>query len=121
TADAVRLEALQSSTFKTLAEAVRVLRIEERYHLEHATAWFERLASGPVEARQRFHDALGDALPEAMALFEPLPGEDALLADGTMPASSEQMLARWLGAVGTDLERAGLERVLETGSDAAVG
>jgi len=38
-----------------------------------------------------------------------------------MPASSEQMLARWLGAVGTDLERVGLERVLETGSEAEVG
>ena len=121
TADDVRLGALQASTFKELAELVRVLRVEERYHLEHARAWFERLATGPVDARQRFGDALADALPEAMALFEPLPDEDALRSDGAMPASSEDLLTTWLSVVGTDLERVGLERVLETGTEAEVG
>ena len=121
TADEVRLEALRTSPFKELAELVRVLRIEEAYHLEHARAWFERLATGPVEARQRFGDALSDALPEAMALFEPLPDEPTLAADGTMPASSEELLTRWLATIGADLERVGLERVMETGSEADIG
>jgi len=121
TADDVRLDALKGSTFKELAEVVRVLRIEEGYHLEHARAWFERLATGPVDARQRFGDALSDALPEAMALFEPLPGEDAMTSDGTMPASNEEQLTRWLGIIGADLERVGLERVLETGSEEDIG
>jgi len=121
TADAVRLEALSASTFKELAEVVRVLRTEERYHLEHARVWFRRLAAGPVEARQRFSDALADALPEAMAIFEPLPDEEALLADGALPRSGDAMLAAWLDVVGKDLEDAGLERVLEAGADAPVG
>ena len=121
TADDVRLEALAETTFKELAEAIRVLRIEERYHLEHARAWFRRLAMGPVEARQRFSDALADALPEAMAIFEPLPSEDALRADTTLPLSNEDMLSSWLERVGRDLEDVGLERVLEAGADAPVG
>ena len=121
TADAVRLEAFARSTFKELSEAVRVLRIEERYHLEHARAWFLRLATGPVEARRRYTDALAEAFPEAMALFEPLPGEDALLADGTMPRSGEEMLASWLATVGADLESVGLDRVMEAGEETPVG
>jgi len=121
TADSERLEALTASTFKELAEAVRVLRIEERYHLDHARAWFRRLASGPVEARQRYADALAGALPEAMALFEPLPDEEALLADETLPLSNSTMLSAWLERVGGDLEDVGLERVLEAGDEASVG
>jgi ring-1,2-phenylacetyl-CoA epoxidase subunit PaaC len=121
TADAVRLEALTDSTFKEMAEALRVFRLEERYHLDHARAWFERLATGPVEARQRYADAISEALPEAMAMFEPLPGEDALIADGTMPRSGEDMLARWLEGLGSDLEAVGLDVVLEAGAEPSVG
>jgi len=121
TADAVRLEALAGSEFKELAEAARVFRLEERYHLEHARAWFRRLASGPVEARQRFSDALADALPEAIAIFEPLPMEEQLTADGSLPERNEDMLAAWLAGVGAQLEEVGLERVLEAGAEASVG
>lgn len=121
TADAVRLEALLGSTFKELAELLRVLRLEERYHLEHARVWFERLATGPVEARQRFAEAMSQAFPEAMAIFEPLPGEEALLSDGTLPRSGEDMLADWLETLGADLESVGLDAVLESGAEPAVG
>lgn len=121
TADAVRLEALRSSTFKELVEALRVIGLEERYHTDHARVWFERLSTGPVEARQRFAQAMSDALPEAMAIFEPLPGEDALLADGTLPRSGEDMLASWLERVGADLEAVGLDAVLEAGAEPGVG
>jgi ring-1,2-phenylacetyl-CoA epoxidase subunit PaaC len=98
-----------------------VFRIEEGYHLEHARVWFRRLSLGPVEARQRFSDALADALPEAMALFEPLPAEEELLADGALPVPNEEMLSVWLERVGADLEEVGLERVLEAGAEAPVG
>src|SRR5919197_3590798 len=44
TADAVRLEALAASSWKELAELIGVIRLEEKYHLDHAWAWFRRLA-----------------------------------------------------------------------------
>jgi len=111
-ADDVRLAALESSSFADLAAAVRTLRLEERYHLEHARQWFTRLATGPVEARQRLAEGLEAALPEAIALFEGLPEEDALLADGTLVDSNEHLLGEWLARIGHDLEAASLDWVL---------
>ena len=113
TADAVRLEALQESSWADLAELVGVIRLEEKYHLDHGEAWFRRLAGGPVEARQRLAAGLSEALAEAVALFEPLPQEDRLMADGTLPATSEELLARWLERLGTELEEVSLDYVLE--------
>jgi len=111
-ADDVRLAALEGSSFAELAAAVKTVRLEERYHLEHAREWFRRLAGGSVEARQRFAEGLEAALPEAMALFEALPSEEELLAGGAMPRSSEVLLAEWLERVGRDLEEASLDWVL---------
>ena len=111
-ADDVRLAALEGSSFAELAAAVKTVRLEERYHLEHAREWFRRLAGGSVEARQRFAEGLEAALPEAMAVFESLPSEEELLAGGAMPRSSEDLLAEWLERVGRDLEEASLDWVL---------
>jgi ring-1,2-phenylacetyl-CoA epoxidase subunit PaaC len=109
----VRLEALASSSWTELAEVVRVIRLEETYHLDHARAWFERLSGGPVEARQRYADGMAAALGEAVTLFEPLPGEGSLVADGILPRSSDSMLAQWLEQLGQDLESVSLDFVLE--------
>jgi ring-1,2-phenylacetyl-CoA epoxidase subunit PaaC len=111
-ADDVRLAALERSSFAELAAGVRTIRLEERYHLEHAREWFGRLAGGSVEARQRLAEGLEVALPEAMALFEALPEEQALMADGALPASSEDLLGEWLERVGRVLEEASLDWVL---------
>ena len=120
-ADDERLAALEATTFKELAEAVRVLRLEERYHLEHADAWFRRLAEGPVDARHRFAEALAQAYPDAVTLFEPLESEPALLADGTLPRSNEELLAAWSARVAERLASVGLERVVESGVEARAG
>jgi len=100
TADDVRLRALRSSSLKELRETAEIFLLEERYHLDHARAWFSRLADGPVEARRRFGDALTKAIGEAVALFEPLEDEAALLSEGTLPRANEDLLAEWLGVVG---------------------
>ena len=112
TADDVRLRALADSSWKELADAVGTIRLEERYHLEHAQRWFERLAGGPVEARQRFAEGIEAAVGEAMALFEALPEEPALLEDGVLPRPNEELLGEWLPRVGEELEGASLDWVL---------
>jgi len=112
TADDVRLRALQASALKELREVVALFLLEERYHLEHANAWFHRLAEGPVDARKRFAEALSMTIGEAVALFEPLENEDELVSSGVMPHSSETLLGEWLSLVGAALEAAGLEHVL---------
>ncbi|HEV3474523.1 MAG TPA: 1,2-phenylacetyl-CoA epoxidase subunit PaaC [Actinomycetota bacterium] len=119
TADDVRLAALEDSSFAELAAAVKTIRLEERYHLDHARQWFSRLAAGPVQARQRFAEGLEAAMGEAMALFETLPGEKVLVDDGVLPASNEELLAEWLGRVGQQLEEATLDWVLTEHARAA--
>jgi ring-1,2-phenylacetyl-CoA epoxidase subunit PaaC len=113
TADAVRLEAIAESSWTELGELVGVIRLEEKYHLDHARAWFRRLAEGPLEARQRFADGLASALADAVALFEPLPDEDALVRDAVLPSPSEALLSTWLEQLGDDLEAVSLDYLLE--------
>ncbi|MCA1833631.1 MAG: 1,2-phenylacetyl-CoA epoxidase subunit PaaC [Actinomycetota bacterium] len=121
TADEIRLGGLSQSSFKELVQLFTVFRPEERYHTVHARTWFSRLADGPVDAKHRFSEALASLMGEAVALFEPLPAEESLREDGTMPVPSEQMLGRWLDGVTRDLESFGLERVLEERSEPAIG
>jgi ring-1,2-phenylacetyl-CoA epoxidase subunit PaaC len=53
TADDARTSALIGTTFKELAELLRVVRLEERYHLEHARvrAHHRGAAVDPAHAR----------------------------------------------------------------------
>ncbi len=112
TADDVRLAALEASSFKDLADVVRTIRLEERYHLEHARLWFRRLADGPVQAREKLAEGLERAVPEAVAIFESLPEEERLLAGGDLPTPTADLLAAWLGRLGDDLESVSLDYVL---------
>jgi ring-1,2-phenylacetyl-CoA epoxidase subunit PaaC len=112
TVDEVRLEALAESAWNGLAELVKVMQLEEKYHLDHARTWFKRLVEGPMEARQRFADGLSAAMGEALALFEPVPGEEQLVTDRILPKPSEDLLGEWLGRMGEELEAASLDYVL---------
>jgi ring-1,2-phenylacetyl-CoA epoxidase subunit PaaC len=111
-ADDVRTRSLESTTWKELRDAVAIVRMEERYHLEHGRTWFRRVAEDGVIARDRLAAGLELAVPEAMALFEALPGEDALADEGVLPGASGELLAEWLGRVGSDLEEVSLDYVL---------
>lgn len=114
TADDVRTRALETSSWQELADAVKVIRLEEVYHLDHARAWFTRLAQGPVTARDRLTRGLEKAVAESLALFEALPEEEALLADGVMTRASGDLLGEWLAQLGADLETVALDYVLTT-------
>jgi hypothetical protein len=93
-------------------DILATIRLEERYHVEHAEMWVSRLAGGPVEGRQRLAQGLESAIGEALAIFEAVPYEGSLVDDGVMPRSSEDLLTEWLDRVGTRLEEASLDWVL---------
>jgi ring-1,2-phenylacetyl-CoA epoxidase subunit PaaC len=113
TADGVRTAALEGSSWKDLADAVRTIRLEERYHLEHARLWFRRLANGrSLTGRERLARGLEAAIGEALAIFETLPGEEALVSERLLPRSNEELLAEWLERLGTELEEVSLDWVL---------
>jgi ring-1,2-phenylacetyl-CoA epoxidase subunit PaaC len=114
TADAVRLDALAGSKWRDLADLVKIVQLEEKYHLDHARVWFQRLATGPsVTAREKFAEGLASSIGEAIELFEPLPHEEWLVAGGIMARSNHDLLTEWLGRVGEELEAVSLDYVLE--------
>jgi ring-1,2-phenylacetyl-CoA epoxidase subunit PaaC len=108
TADYARLESLQQSAYVPLAAAAGSIIREEKYHLLHAHTWLERMAGGSAEARKRQRAAFTALWPDALGLFEPLPGEAALVAAGIMPAPSTALQARWLASIAEPLQRLGL-------------
>jgi ring-1,2-phenylacetyl-CoA epoxidase subunit PaaC len=103
--DAERLAALVSSSWEPLALAVDKVRREEKYHLQHCDAWFDRLASGPPDVRARLEHALELMWQEALGLFEPVESEDVLVREGVIGASSEELCARWLDGLFPIFER----------------
>ncbi len=108
TADSIRLEALEKSSHKDLAALVTKIRREERYHLLHADAWMERVATGPVEGRTRLTDALHDAFSEAQGLFEPVEEESTAVEDGWLPVPSHELREIFADRAGQRLDDLGL-------------
>jgi ring-1,2-phenylacetyl-CoA epoxidase subunit PaaC len=108
TADTVRLEALMRSSYGPLARlAARIIR-EEKYHLLHAHTWLRQLAEGGDEARARQRAAFEALWPDASGLWEPLPGEAALVAAGVLPEPFAALEQRWLARIEEPLRRYGL-------------
>ncbi len=105
TADAVRLEGLAASSWTPLAELVAKVRREERYHLMHVGAWFERLAAGEGEPRRRLLDALDRMGPDAGTVLSPLPDDLALRMAGILSAPFADLEARWRDALGATFDR----------------
>jgi ring-1,2-phenylacetyl-CoA epoxidase subunit PaaC len=110
--DAVRLSALAGSSDADVAAVAAKLAHEERYHLEHAEHWVRRLARGGEESHRRLREAMTAVLAEADGLFEPLPGEDDVVAGGLLPGGTDGLRHRWLDVVVPFLEEAGLADAL---------
>jgi ring-1,2-phenylacetyl-CoA epoxidase subunit PaaC len=106
-ADAIRLEALQDTKDERLGALVNKIRREERYHLIHADTWMNRVAHGPLEGRTKLAEAVTEAFPEALGLFEPLENEDQIIAEGLMPASSDELSQRFSDRLAGSLDNFG--------------
>ena len=95
-ADDIRLETLADTSSDELRALVGKLRREERYHLIHANTWMRRVAHGPVEGHTRLVDAVGQALPEALDVFEPIELEDEAVKEGWLPSPFEVLRSRFM-------------------------
>lgn len=108
TADALRLEALESSSDEKLAALVRKIRREERYHVMHANTWMKRVAHGPVEGRTKLVEAVSDAFDDALGLFEPFEMEEVALEQGIATIAWSELRARYLSETASVLDELGL-------------
>ncbi|HSH76981.1 MAG TPA: 1,2-phenylacetyl-CoA epoxidase subunit PaaC [Herpetosiphonaceae bacterium] len=105
TADYVRLESLTDSSYAPLATGAAAIIREERYHLLHANTWLERLAEGGAEARGRQQAAFDALWPDALGFWEPVQGEDELVAAGILPDSFAELQQQWLDRIEEPITR----------------
>jgi ring-1,2-phenylacetyl-CoA epoxidase subunit PaaC len=89
------LQQAKNSTYQPLADAANKILREERFHLQHTRAWVERLGLGTQESGQRMQNALDFMWGYAQQLFVPIPGEDLLVAECTVP-DLETVKTQWL-------------------------
>lgn len=108
TADHVRLEGLQQSSYEPLAQAITAILHEEKQHLTHANNWLQRLAADSPEAQQQQQSAFEMLWPDALAFFEPPDGEDELITAGVLQASFATLQQHWLDQIAEPLQRLGL-------------
>jgi ring-1,2-phenylacetyl-CoA epoxidase subunit PaaC len=105
TADAVRLEALADGAWAPLTDLVAKMRREERYHLMHVGAWFERLAGRDGEPRDRLVAALEALGPDAASVLAPLPREDELIRARIVAEPFDELDRRWRASIAPTFER----------------
>jgi ring-1,2-phenylacetyl-CoA epoxidase subunit PaaC len=104
----VHRTALMQSSYAPAAEIAAKIRTEEIYHIRHSSAWVQRLGKGTVESRRRMQAALDELWPYTRQLFQPINGEERLVASGYVPVSS-QLQAVWADKVVTFLQECTLE------------
>ena len=114
-AEEIRLSSLAGGSSEMLkASAVKILK-EEAYHRLHTQGLVERLGDATEESHRRMQAAVTAAFPQALGIFETLPGEEALVRDRVMDASTE-LSERWLRAVLPVLGASGLRAPLAEGT-----
>jgi len=104
-ADTVRLTALSESTLVPLAQLVRKLRSEKKYHLMHGRSWMRRLGSATEISHAKMQAALDEAYPHALGLFEPTEADEVLAQAGICP-TEEELRRQWESAVAPVLKEA---------------
>ncbi len=109
TAEAIRLSALEESSYPRIRDRVGKILGEEDFHVEHAERWSERLCE-EADSRERMQDAVNRLFPHALTLFEPVDEDlESRIDDlGLRTASLDELRAAWLDTVEPFLESVGL-------------
>jgi ring-1,2-phenylacetyl-CoA epoxidase subunit PaaC len=106
-AEALRWDALVGSSDRAVAEtAARALR-EEAFHTAHAEQFMTRMTR--TADRTPIAGSVRRLLPVATGIWDPSPQEGALVEDGFLTATSEELAQRWRSAIEDDLGRWGLD------------
>ena len=93
-AEAIRLKALEDTSYPRIADRVGKVLGEEDYHREHAQNWLERLAADE-ESLKKLQAAVDRLLPYALTLWEgSVPRDGAARSSGDEPRDDEETDAR---------------------------
>ncbi|WP_254862829.1 1,2-phenylacetyl-CoA epoxidase subunit PaaC [Halovivax gelatinilyticus] len=131
-AEHLRLASLEASSYPGITDRIGKIQREERYHVEHAENWLERLADDG-DGTEALQSAVDRLFPHALALFvptEPVPFgadgddgepfateddlpdaatvEETIVEEGYRAESLSTIAERWLDRVVPTLESHGL-------------
>jgi ring-1,2-phenylacetyl-CoA epoxidase subunit PaaC len=81
-AELIRYTLLSESTFDPLAQIAQKFRGEIKYHVLHANTWVKQLGSATEESVERMQNALNEAFPLALGMFEESEYENELMESG---------------------------------------
>lgn len=116
-AEDLRLESLAETSYAPLADRIGKVRKEERYHLEHAQNWLDRLADDE-DGRSRLQDALDRLFPYALTIWEAPKGDDEKAVEfGFQARTQAEMREDWLDTTIPYLESLGLDVPMDEGDD----
>jgi len=106
-ADAMRMRTLVECSYAPLAQLVRKLQGEIKYHTLHGRMMLRHGATASEEARQRLQRALDVLWPHALGMFEPTDADPALAKAEICPREAE-LCEQWRGVVEPMLADVGL-------------
>ncbi|MBI3259090.1 MAG: phenylacetate-CoA oxygenase subunit PaaC [Ignavibacteriae bacterium] len=108
TAEMLRYQMLEDSSYLPLSLLAKKVRGEIKYHVFHANTWVAQLgAQGNEDSHSRMQSALNLAFPLALGIFEPSEFEKELKNDGIFGGETE-LQKRWLEAISITLQKATL-------------
>jgi len=107
-ADALRYEALTRTSYEPLRKLALKFRGELKYHVLHADTMIRQLGSATEESIQRLQDALREAMPYALGIFEESPYEQELIDAGIF-IGEQALREQWLAAISRVLATTSLE------------
>ncbi len=97
-AELVRLRSFAAGSHAALKQASEKILPEEGYHIKHTQGLVERLGSATDESHSRMQEALQNAFPQALGMFEELEHEIRLIEEGIFPGNV-QLRDEWLARV----------------------
>lgn len=106
-AEILRFEMLSRSSYEPVAKVAQKLKGEVKYHVLHGNTMFKQLGTSTEEARGRMQQALNEALPYALGMFEKSEFEAELKAEGIFEGE-ETLKQQWLERVKALVEQTNL-------------
>ena len=106
-AASVRFDALAESDYEPLAQVVRKLRGELKYHVMHGRLAMRRLGIGTDDSHGRMQIALDRLFPHALGIFEPTQWDETLAREGIQPREAE-LCEQWRTRIAPIIEESTL-------------
>lgn len=116
TAEQLRLDALEDTSYPRIADRVGKITSEESYHREHAQNWLERLCDDS-DGRGNVQAATDRLFPYALALFEPVdPNHETAICElGLRSESLAELREQWLAITVPFLDSLGVRAPTDDG------